>query len=109
MNPDFVDYWVDIRIDPKKNLKYPENRLRSVKLGDIYQGKGYYQIPMLNSGSGRSTMKLGIELARGGSGTDLRKTLKSGNVPVGIRFEFAYKSGHSDPVDVRASAIKPVK
>ena len=109
MNPAFIDYWVDIRIDSKRHLRYPENHIRSVKLGDIYQGKGYYQIPMLNAGKGRNAMRLRIELSKGGSGTDLRKTLKSEKVPVGLRFAFAYTSGHSDPVDVRASSIQPIK
>lgn len=109
MNPNFVDSWVDIRVDPKRDLAYPENHRRLVKLGDIYQGKGYYQIPMLNAGRGRSTMRVRIELAKGGSGTDLRKTFKSMKIPVGIQFEFAYTSGHSDPVDVRMSSIAPVR
>ena len=109
MNPAFVDYWIEIRIDSKKHLIYPENHIRSVKLGDIYQGKGYYQIPMLNSNKGRHSMRLRIELAKGGSGTDLRKAFKSRSVPVGLKFEFAYASGHSDPVDVRTSSIGPVK
>lgn len=109
MNPAFVNHWINIRIDPKKNLKYPENQTRSVKLGDIYQGKGYYQLPMLNSIKGRHAMRLRIELAKGGSGTDLRKTFKSKNVPVGIKFEFAYASGHGDPVDVSASSVEPIR
>jgi len=109
MNPAFVDYWAEIRIDPKKDLMYGENHIRSVKLGDIYRGKGYYQVPMLSPGKGRNTMKLRIELARGGSGTDLRHTLKSSKSPVGVKFEFAYTSGHSDPVDLRASSIRPIR
>ncbi|HJN51697.1 MAG: hypothetical protein QGH75_00760 [Pseudomonadales bacterium] len=109
MNPAFVNYWIDIRIDPKKSLKYPENQVRSLKLGDMFQGKGYYQIPMLNSDKGRNSIDLRIELAKDGSGHDLRKSFKSNKIPVGIQFEFAHTSGHSDPVDVRTSSIKPLK
>ncbi len=109
MNPAFVNYWIDIRIDPKKSLKYSEDRIRSLKLGDIYQGKGYYQIPLLNEDKVRNAVKLRMALADDGSGHDLRKSLKSRKTPVGIQFEFAHTSGHSDPVDVRKSSIKPLK
>jgi len=108
MNPAFVDYWVTLRIAPKAQLKYPGDQIRTIKLGDIYQGKGYYQIPMLRSAEDRHSMKLRIELAKGGSGEDLRKTHRSGNIPLGMTFEFAYTSGHHDPVDIRTSSIAPV-
>lgn len=109
MNPDYVNYWIEISIAPKRNLKYPENPSRSLKLGDIYQGKGYYQIPMLNSSKARYSMRLKIKLAEDGSGYDLRKSFRSQGAAVGIEFEFAYTSGHSDPVDVRTSSIEPIR
>ena len=108
MNPAFVDYWAEVRIDSKKRLRYPQDHIRLVKLGDFYKGKGYYQIPMLNTKKARNAMKLRIELAAGGSGTDLRRAFKSKKVPIGVKFEFAYTGGHRDPVDVRASSVEPI-
>jgi hypothetical protein len=68
-----------------------------IRLGDIYEGKGYYRLPMLSTTRKSTNYRLKISLDRT---SRLSNDLRSAEPVQGLQFSFGYFPGTQVPVDL---------
>jgi hypothetical protein len=90
----YLDY--QMRVSLKGQLPNPEDAEKIVVLGDIFAGKGYYRLPMLDPTSVSSKYRITFAINKKSA---LGKRLGNQESVRGVRFSFGYTPKLSVPVD----------
>ncbi len=100
----FVNY--RLKLELKGKLKYGEEKVRYWKMGDIYDGKGYYQLPAMDeTKAGKYTLKIQIDRPT----PEVKSQMDQDGVS-GMRLDFNhYPKDHRDPITYSPSSLEILK
>ncbi len=95
MSTKYLDYPMKVSI--RGHLPNPEDAEKMVILGDLYTGKGYFRLPMMDPMSVSSRYKVTFAMNKK---SELGRELRSQEAVKGVHFTFAYTPKVSTPVDL---------
>ena len=99
--PDFIKQRLNFKV--KGKLLDDRDKLKPWMVGDVFKGKGYYQMPRAADAHKPSKFKLEIELD---PFTDSTRAVRSEENIRGMQLEYEYLPSRHEPLELRRSSIK---